>query len=284
MCVSHATPCFTVVFCDHTAHIVLILNADNNNNRGCDMVKDNDSAKTPKQAKSNSGQCDEKPTYSPDKMRQWLKENATDQVADKPLTRKQRIYEIKDEIAAVYPAGMSAHKLVKGLNDNGLDITLKTFRTYWQEILKKEKEAKAKAAISDVANASTSEPETAGKNESVFKEKPASVSGPVSENSEGENQAGNALENVQDQEPEPAKIEPEKCDFCFGEMAEISGEDGWKVCKSCGSKARKIDGKVEHKPACPSCKKPMQKRTGANGDFWGCTGYPACRASRVALD
>ena len=37
--------------------------------------------------------------------------------------------------------------------------------------------------------------------------------------------------------------------------------------------------------SCPLCSKPMARRTakrGANagGDFWGCTGYPACRGTR----
>ncbi len=38
-------------------------------------------------------------------------------------------------------------------------------------------------------------------------------------------------------------------------------------------------------PACPNCAKPMTRRTakrGANvgGEFWGCTGYPACKGVR----
>ena len=38
-------------------------------------------------------------------------------------------------------------------------------------------------------------------------------------------------------------------------------------------------------PTCPNCAKPMIKRTakrGANagGEFWGCTGYPACKGVR----
>lgn len=38
-------------------------------------------------------------------------------------------------------------------------------------------------------------------------------------------------------------------------------------------------------PACPLCSKPMVRRTakrGANAgsEFWGCTGYPACRGTR----
>ncbi|MGV3719909.1 MAG: type I DNA topoisomerase, partial [Actinomycetota bacterium] len=28
---------------------------------------------------------------------------------------------------------------------------------------------------------------------------------------------------------------------------------------------------------CPNCGKPMQKRKGRFGDFWGCTGYPDCK-------
>ena len=37
--------------------------------------------------------------------------------------------------------------------------------------------------------------------------------------------------------------------------------------------------------SCPLCSKPMARRTakrGANagGEFWGCTGYPACRGTR----
>jgi restriction system protein len=40
-----------------------------------------------------------------------------------------------------------------------------------------------------------------------------------------------------------------------------------------------------HATACPLCTKPMMRRTakrGANagGEFWGCTGYPACRGTR----
>ena len=39
-------------------------------------------------------------------------------------------------------------------------------------------------------------------------------------------------------------------------------------------------------PACPACAKPMVRHTakrGANvgGEFWGCTGFPACRGTRT---
>jgi DNA topoisomerase III len=28
---------------------------------------------------------------------------------------------------------------------------------------------------------------------------------------------------------------------------------------------------------CPACAKPMRRRKGRDGHFWGCTGYPECR-------
>lgn len=31
--------------------------------------------------------------------------------------------------------------------------------------------------------------------------------------------------------------------------------------------------------SCPQCHKPLRKRPGKKGDFWGCTGYPECKAS-----
>lgn len=31
--------------------------------------------------------------------------------------------------------------------------------------------------------------------------------------------------------------------------------------------------------ACPNCGKPMKRRKGANGYFWGCTGYPQCKTT-----
>ena len=58
------------------------------------------------------------------------------------------------------------------------------------------------------------------------------------------------------------------------------------------SPAQKPAVLVTHSPApsaqalaCPLCAKPMVRRTakrGANagGEFWGCTGYPACRGTR----
>jgi ssDNA-binding Zn-finger/Zn-ribbon topoisomerase 1 len=37
---------------------------------------------------------------------------------------------------------------------------------------------------------------------------------------------------------------------------------------------------AEAAPTCPACGKPMRKRKSAKGEFLGCTGYPACRATR----
>ena len=33
-------------------------------------------------------------------------------------------------------------------------------------------------------------------------------------------------------------------------------------------------------PTCPHCDKPMRKRNGSKGEFWGCSGYPDCRGTR----
>ncbi|WP_130472552.1 DNA topoisomerase [Candidatus Magnetaquicoccus inordinatus] len=32
-------------------------------------------------------------------------------------------------------------------------------------------------------------------------------------------------------------------------------------------------------PACPQCGRPMRQRRSAQGEFWGCSGYPACRGT-----
>jgi four helix bundle suffix protein len=31
---------------------------------------------------------------------------------------------------------------------------------------------------------------------------------------------------------------------------------------------------------CPKCSKPMRRRKGSKGEFWGCSGYPECRGTR----
>ena len=41
-------------------------------------------------------------------------------------------------------------------------------------------------------------------------------------------------------------------------------------------------GKARPKPAlsehaCPACGKPLVKRSGAKGEFYGCSGYPECK-------
>ncbi|MBV8574514.1 MAG: topoisomerase DNA-binding C4 zinc finger domain-containing protein, partial [Acetobacteraceae bacterium] len=33
-------------------------------------------------------------------------------------------------------------------------------------------------------------------------------------------------------------------------------------------------------PTCPACRAPMQRRVGPHGPFWGCSRFPACRATR----
>lgn len=35
---------------------------------------------------------------------------------------------------------------------------------------------------------------------------------------------------------------------------------------------------------CPDCRKPLQRREGKRGPFWGCTGFPECRTSFNDID
>ena len=45
-------------------------------------------------------------------------------------------------------------------------------------------------------------------------------------------------------------------------------------------KATKNDaGEAQLKYPCPLCHKPLKQRTGPRGAFWGCTGYPECKAT-----
>ncbi len=37
-------------------------------------------------------------------------------------------------------------------------------------------------------------------------------------------------------------------------------------------------------PACPRCRRPMVRRDGPHGAFYGCSGFPACRATRSLAD
>jgi DNA topoisomerase-3 len=37
------------------------------------------------------------------------------------------------------------------------------------------------------------------------------------------------------------------------------------------------DGQTQH--PCPECAKPLRRRKGKNGWFWGCTGYPDCKGT-----
>ena len=30
-------------------------------------------------------------------------------------------------------------------------------------------------------------------------------------------------------------------------------------------------------PVCPECGKPLAKKTGKFGEFWGCSGFPECK-------
>jgi hypothetical protein len=40
-------------------------------------------------------------------------------------------------------------------------------------------------------------------------------------------------------------------------------------------------GEHELRPTCPLCLKDLMKRSGRNGEFFGCIGYPECRYTRT---
>lgn len=46
--------------------------------------------------------------------------------------------------------------------------------------------------------------------------------------------------------------------------------------------AKLIPHQVKH--SCPTCGKPLRKRTGRSGAFWGCTGYPDCSSTAPDAD
>ena len=44
--------------------------------------------------------------------------------------------------------------------------------------------------------------------------------------------------------------------------------------------AREAKLDAEPAPPCPQCGKPMRRRKSANGEFWGCSGFPECKGTR----
>lgn len=44
--------------------------------------------------------------------------------------------------------------------------------------------------------------------------------------------------------------------------------------------AREEKRNSEPSPPCPQCKQTMRRRRSAKGEFWGCTGYPACKGTK----
>ena len=52
-----------------------------------------------------------------------------------------------------------------------------------------------------------------------------------------------------------------------------------------GIKEKMFQARVEARttpdtPKCPLCDKPMKKRSSDKGEFWGCSGFPACKGLR----
>lgn len=44
--------------------------------------------------------------------------------------------------------------------------------------------------------------------------------------------------------------------------------------------AREEKRNSEPSPSCPQCQQSMRRRRSAKGEFWGCTGYPACKGTK----
>jgi ssDNA-binding Zn-finger/Zn-ribbon topoisomerase 1 len=87
-------------------------------------------------------------------------------------------------------------------------------------------------------------------------------------------------------ELEPAYLRSLKQALCFGcrrPMILWYGKNAWR-CRRCPEcRARNLEqaaheGRV---PSCDRCSRPMTLRYGKKGyRFWGCSGYPACRATK----
>lgn len=44
--------------------------------------------------------------------------------------------------------------------------------------------------------------------------------------------------------------------------------------------ARDKERHAEPSPQCPQCHQPMRRRKSAQGEFWGCSGFPECKGTR----
>ena len=73
----------------------------------------------------------------------------------------------------------------------------------------------------------------------------------------------------------------------YGVMAAKGAAGGFVVTSGRFTDEAAAFARSSTSPACPRCSKPMVKRLakrGANvgGEFWGCTGYPACKGMSAA--
>lgn len=63
----------------------------------------------------------------------------------------------------------------------------------------------------------------------------------------------------------------------------MQDKDGKPTAKVPEKPQQDSDSKVDETPQlkfpCPLCHKPLKQRTGPRGAFWGCTGYPECKAT-----
>jgi DNA topoisomerase-3 len=65
-------------------------------------------------------------------------------------------------------------------------------------------------------------------------------------------------------------------EFVAGLVSKLKAENPGRAARgqADGSKPAQVDGPIY---PCPTCHKPMRRRQGKNGWFWGCSAYPECR-------
>ncbi|TAN06807.1 MAG: type I DNA topoisomerase [Rhodanobacteraceae bacterium] len=92
-------------------------------------------------------------------------------------------------------------------------------------------------------------------------------------------------------------VEQYPCPHCGSAMRRIKGKTGyfWGCSNypECKMTLPDVDGKPGSKPvtkakpsefACPDCGRALVKRSGRNGAFWGCSGYPECSTTLPDAD
>ncbi len=84
---------------------------------------------------------------------------------------------------------------------------------------------------------------------------------------------------------EPGMLKKWQDDTLYETIRQARAGAGQAAARPDAAKATRPTADSGQATVCPLCTKPMVRRIakrGANagGEFWGCTGYPACRGTR----